>query len=146
MQSTAGDATGRPKSRSRLALRDWGLADCLPMDGIDLLGTLRADGSALAAAARRGLEPPVPACAGWTVADLVLHTGMVHRHKTEFDRGRLGGPPHPWPPPAPARHELLGWYEQGLEELATILKAEDPETHVWTQGSGKVSLWPMRGL
>jgi uncharacterized protein (TIGR03083 family) len=102
------------------------------MREIDYLQALRDDGTALARAARQGLDPPVPACEGWTVADLVLHTGMVHRHKLEIVRGRLAQPPSPWPPPAPARAELLGWYEQGLEELLTVLEATDPGTPVWT--------------
>jgi uncharacterized protein (TIGR03083 family) len=102
------------------------------MREIDYLRSLRDDGTALAAAARLGLDPPVPACEGWTVADLVLHTGMVHRHKLAIVRGRLARPPSPWPPPAPSREELLGWYEQGLEELATVLEDADPETRVWT--------------
>jgi uncharacterized protein (TIGR03083 family) len=98
----------------------------------DYLDALRDDGVALAEAAGKGLDPPVPACAGWTVADLVLHTGMVHRHKLEIVRGRLAGPPDPWPPPAPAQAELLGWYADGLEELLTVLEATDPEAPVWT--------------
>jgi uncharacterized protein (TIGR03083 family) len=102
------------------------------MTAIDYLQAVRSDGGALAAAARRGLDPPVPACAGWTVADVVIHTGMVHRHKLEIVRGRLAEPPSPWPPPAPERAELLGWYQQGLEELLTVLDDADPETRVWT--------------
>jgi uncharacterized protein (TIGR03083 family) len=102
------------------------------MREIDYLQSLRDDGTALAAAARQGLDPPVPACQGWTVAHLVLHTGMVHRHKLEIVRGRLAQPPDPWPPPSPPRAELLGWYEQGLEELLTVLEATDPDTRVWT--------------
>jgi uncharacterized protein (TIGR03083 family) len=102
------------------------------MREIDYLQALRDEGTALVAAARLGLDPPVPACPGWAVADLVLHTGMVHRHKLEIVRGRLAEPPDPWPPPAPPRGELLGWYEQGLEELLTVLEVADPETRVWT--------------
>jgi uncharacterized protein (TIGR03083 family) len=102
------------------------------MREVDYLQALRDEGTALATAARQGLDPPVPACEGWTVADLVLHTGMVHRHKLEIVRGRLAEPPSPWPPPAPPRTELLGWYEQGLEELHTVLEDTDPDTRVWT--------------
>jgi uncharacterized protein (TIGR03083 family) len=98
----------------------------------DYLQALRDDGTALAEAARLGLDPPVPACPGWTVADLVLHTGMVHRHKLEIVRGRLAGPPRPWPPDPPPRAELLGWYTDGLEELLTVLEDADPGTRVWT--------------
>ena len=102
------------------------------MSEIDYLAAVRADGDALAAAARRGLDPEVPACPGWTVADLVLHTGMVHRHKLEIVRGRLARAPRPWPPPAPDRRELLAWYRQGLDELLTALRRTDPPTPVWT--------------
>ena len=116
------------------------------MREIDYLQALRDDGTALAAAARRGLDPPVPACHGWTVADLVLHTGMVHRHKLEIVRGRLAEPPSPWPPPAPARAELLGWYEQGLEELLTVLEDADAEPGVWTfhRPDQTVAFWRRR--
>jgi uncharacterized protein (TIGR03083 family) len=123
-----------------------GLWQTARMRTIDYLQSLRDDGAALAAAAGRGLDPPVPACQGWTVADLVLHTGMVHRHKLEIVRGRLAEPPSPWPPPAPARAELLGWYSQGLEELATVLEATDPETRVWTfhRPDQTVAFWRRR--
>jgi uncharacterized protein (TIGR03083 family) len=116
------------------------------MRAIDYLGAVRDDGTALAAAARRGLDPEVPACPGWTVADLVLHIGMVHRHKLEIVRGRLAEPPGPWPPPAPEPAELLGWYEQGLEELLTVLEAADPETRVWTfhRPDQTVAFWRRR--
>jgi Mycothiol maleylpyruvate isomerase N-terminal domain len=98
---------------------------------LDFLAAVRADGAAPAAAARRGLDPEVPACPGWTVADLVLHTGMVHRHKLEIVRGRLAAPPSPWPPPAPDRRELLDWYGRGLDGLVTVLDGTDPQTPVW---------------
>jgi uncharacterized protein (TIGR03083 family) len=116
------------------------------MTEIDFLKAVRADGDALAAAARRGLDPVVPACEGWTVGDVVLHTGMVHRHKLEIVRGRLAEPPRPWPPPAPGRSELLGWYQQGLDELLTVLDDADPGTTVWTfhQPDQTVAFWRRR--
>ena len=115
------------------------------MRTIDYLQALRDEGMALAAAARLGLDPPVPACDGWTVADLVLHTGMVHRHKLEIVRGRLAEPP-PWPPPAPPRADLLRWYQQGLAELVTVLEDADPETRVWTfhRPDQTVAFWHRR--
>ena len=116
------------------------------MREIDYLRSLRDDGAALATAAGRGLDPPVPACEGWTVADLVLHTGMVHRHKLEIVRGRLAQPPDPWPPPAPPRAELLGWYQQGLAELVTVLEDADLEARVWTfnRPDQTVAFWRRR--
>jgi len=61
------------------------------MATIDYLAALGDDGTALAAAARRGLDPPVPACEGWSVADLVLHTGV----DAEDAHGRPGPVPAP---------------------------------------------------
>src|ERR687898_262358 len=116
------------------------------MREIDYLKPLRDDGTGRAGGPGRGHHPPVPACQGWAVADLVLHTGMVHRHKLEIVRGRLAEPPRPWPPPAPARAELLGWYQQGLAELLTVLEDADPEARVWTfhQPDQTVAFWRRR--
>jgi len=116
------------------------------MSTIDYLGSLRDDGAALGEAARKGLDPPVPACQGWTLADLVLHTGMVHRHKLEVVRGRLAEPPRPWPPPAPPLADLPRWYEQGLAELVTVLEDADPGTRVWTfhRPDQTVAFWHRR--
>ena len=53
------------------------------MDLNSYLAVLAAEATALAAAAdEAGLEAPVPTCPGWTVNDLVLHMGEVHRWAT----------------------------------------------------------------
>lgn len=68
----------------------------------------------MAAAARLGLEPPVPACPGWTVADLVRHTGTVQRHKATIVRERLRRPPRAADfPAAPSPDLLIDWFEEG---------------------------------
>ena len=47
------------------------------------LAVLATEATALAAAAEEaGLDAPVPTCPGWTVNDLVLHIGEVHRWAT----------------------------------------------------------------
>ncbi|MEV4399281.1 maleylpyruvate isomerase N-terminal domain-containing protein [Nonomuraea sp. NPDC049607] len=54
---------------------------------------------AFEAAARRasssGGAPLVPSCPGWSVADLVIHLGAVHRHVHAVVRDRLPGLPDP---------------------------------------------------
>lgn len=40
-------------------------------------------------AERAGLAAPVPTCPGWTVRDLVAHTGMVHRWAAASLRGEI---------------------------------------------------------
>jgi uncharacterized protein (TIGR03083 family) len=96
------------------------------------LDAIRDDGQALAAAATAaGLGTAVPSCPGWTVADLVEHTGVVHRRVALTVRERLGAkPPVPSGPAAGA--DLLRWYEDGLAELLAVLAATDPATPVWT--------------
>jgi uncharacterized protein (TIGR03083 family) len=103
------------------------------MDDLDYLGALRADSAALAAAARLGLDPPVPACPGWSVADLVLHTGHVQRHKATIVRERLRRPPQATDfPAAPSPDRLIDWFEEGAADLAATLERADPAMPVWT--------------
>jgi uncharacterized protein (TIGR03083 family) len=96
------------------------------------LDAIRADGTALAVAARAaGPDAAVPTCPGWTVAGLVQHVGEVHRHKAAIVRDRLQERPDD-PPGPPASRSLLDWYEEGLAELLGALAATDPATPVWT--------------
>jgi uncharacterized protein (TIGR03083 family) len=97
---------------------------------LDYLGSLRQDGAALAAAARAGtLETPVPSCPGWDVGDVVSHTARVQRWATSAIGA--GGEPAGRFPKAPEREELVGWFEQGLDELATALTEQPDETPAW---------------
>jgi uncharacterized protein (TIGR03083 family) len=117
------------------------------MDDLDYLGALRADSAALAAAARLGLEPPVPACPGWSVADLVLHTGTVQRHKATIVRERLRRPPQASDfPAAPSSDRLVDWFEEGAADLAETLEGADPAMPVWTfhQPDQTVAFWRRR--
>lgn len=69
-----------------------------------------------AAAMAAGLAAPVPTCPGWTVLDLVVHQGMVHRWAASHLRGA---------PADPARFEregresadVLGWLDEGATDL-----------------------------
>ena len=95
------------------------------------IAALLVDSAALAEAARLGLDSPVPACPGWSVADLVEHVGRDHRsvtrrvHDLEAER-------HPAADiPLPSRSELVGWFEAGAESLARVLEAAEPDAPVW---------------
>jgi uncharacterized protein (TIGR03083 family) len=103
------------------------------VDDLDYLSALRTDSTDLAAAARLGLEPPVLACPGWTVADLVRHTGTVQRHKATIVRERLRRPPRAADfPAAPSSDLLIDWFVEGADDLADTLERTDPATSVWT--------------
>jgi uncharacterized protein (TIGR03083 family) len=68
-----------------------------------------------------GLDAPVPTCPGWTMRDLVVHQGMVHRWAIDVLDGRGYG--------SGARHEaagraavdLLDWFDDGWAELLSVL-------------------------
>src|SRR5688572_5112463 len=97
--------------------------DAQPWSSARYVAALRADSAALAEAARLGLDRPVPSCPDWSVADLVGHTGRVHRavtrrvHERELER-------HPASDiEVPAASGLIDWFEAGAEALAQVLLA-----------------------
>jgi len=103
------------------------------MDFAGYLDSLATDGAALAAAARTvPLDARVPSCPGWTVRDLVAHTGGVHRGRGEVVRRRLTSRPDFDAPAAPPDADLLDWYDEGLAELLEVLRSTDPATPTWT--------------
>ncbi|MBA2529981.1 MAG: maleylpyruvate isomerase family mycothiol-dependent enzyme [Euzebyales bacterium] len=108
---------------------------------------LRADGESLAVAAERDLTATVPWCGEWTVADLVRHTGDVHRHKQTLLE--IGGTERPrglsWPPAPPGDEALLTWYREGVHLLASRLQERDPQEPVWSwAGDHRVAFWQRR--
>lgn len=99
---------------------------------IDHVEHLRSDAPALAAAARSvPLDTPVPRCPGWSVADLLAHTGRVHRwaafaaaNGRAPEKGELEWPPEE-PEAAPA------YYDAGWPPLVEVLAALDPDAPGW---------------
>jgi uncharacterized protein (TIGR03083 family) len=95
--------------------------------------------SALLAAA--DLATPVRSCPGWQVRDLVEHLGGVHRWATEIvrtgERTRF--------PDSPAADDLLGWFDDGAENLARTLAETDPTRACWTMAPpDEVAFWSRR--
>ncbi|GAA2135659.1 maleylpyruvate isomerase family mycothiol-dependent enzyme [Kitasatospora kazusensis] len=98
---------------------------------------LRRDGARLAEAAAGHLAAPVPSCPEWTVADLVGHTGAVHRFWTAVGSGELTDPSGYAPLPRPAEDGLIEWFTEGLELCAATLETLDPELPRWTWSDRK---------
>lgn len=89
------------------------------------LAAIRTDGTAMADAARLGLDAEVPSCPGWTVGTLLNHTGRVQRWAAAtVASGQLGAFP---PRPDEVTPE---WFEEGVAELCGTLQAADPDAEV----------------
>lgn len=94
------------------------------------LSALRREGEAFVAALRQAsMDEPVPACPGWTVRDVVRHTGGVHRKFATVIRERRLAPADDvsesiagsWPSDA----RLAEWFAEGHAALLDAL-AEAP--------------------
>jgi uncharacterized protein (TIGR03083 family) len=123
---------------------------------MDYLPHFRREVQAFQAAARQAAGADttalVPSCPGWSVADLVLHLGGVHRYLAPVLRDRLAAPPDPadvallelpadrggWPVPAHAPNRgpmppgLIDWFAEGASALEAQFRGGDPGERVWT--------------
>jgi uncharacterized protein (TIGR03083 family) len=100
----------------------------------------------------RGVDPDtrVPTCPDWTVAQLVRHTGTVHRWATEMVRRRsterldpatldLGLPDD--------RGAYADWLAAGATPLVDTFTTADPDASMWAWGADQhVRFWPRRML
>ncbi|MGO9874200.1 MAG: maleylpyruvate isomerase family mycothiol-dependent enzyme [Acidimicrobiia bacterium] len=113
----------------------------------EYVAAIRVEGDALAtAAARAGVDAPVPSCPEWTVADLLGHIGRIHRsvahlvdtRATAWDQDWRGGDP-----PAPA--ERVEWFAAGVPLVADALAAAGPGVELYSLTSDQSSgFWARR--
>lgn len=111
------------------------------------LAQLELDGRRMADLAGGDLTAPVPTCPDWTLADLIEHTGFVHRWQTAVVRDE----PHDFPDPATWRHgpsdgQSPGdWLRAGVDDAAGAMAAADPTEPRWTwAGPGTVAWYSRR--
>jgi len=107
------------------------------MDVDALITTLHTQGLLLGDAAdRAGPAADVPTCPGWTVRELLLHVGHVHRWAAlTVGDARPTRPVLYWPddPNAdqPADDDLLDWYRAGHAHLVHTLRAAPIDLECW---------------
>jgi uncharacterized protein (TIGR03083 family) len=106
----------------------------LPLD--DYLTLLDFEGD-LFTTAIRAAEPsaPVPTCPGWTMRDLVLHQGEVHRWATTIVRHEVAKPsavPADNVGEIPDDTSLATWFGAGLDALLTTLRTSEPSLRCFT--------------
>jgi uncharacterized protein (TIGR03083 family) len=118
------------------------------LDSDQHLALLRADVTRIAGAVRVGRDRPVAACPGWTVADLGVHLGIVHRWAAEAVATRATerptGAKEKYGVPAD-RPDLADWYEDAAATMLDVLSSADREQTVWTFGDDPtVRFWIRR--
>ena len=106
------------------------------MDLNGYVAVLAAEAATLAAAAdEAGLDAAVPTTPGWTVADLVLHIGEVHRWATAVvaaEATKLSEVPGDSRGPLPERADTVAWFRSGADRLCETLAAADPSVEYAT--------------
>jgi len=107
---------------------------------------VRADGKALAGAARRDPDAPVRSCPGWTEADLVGHVGRVYGWVTGIVEAGSTAPPAGDRPTPPAGAAAVGWFEERLDRLVAVLGSVDVGAPAWNWSPGPqvAGFWPRR--
>jgi uncharacterized protein (TIGR03083 family) len=118
------------------------------MDSSRYLDSLASDFALLrAAATAAGLDAAVPSCPGWTVTDLVRHTGQVYLHKTlAMQLGDFPEERQDWPPDeietGPPLELLDRTYAGLIHELTT--RAPDSPAPTWYKPEPTVAFWIRR--
>ena len=112
------------------------------------LDHLRRNGAGLAdAAGAAGLDADVVACPGWTVADLVWHTGEVLWFWSDVVEHGWRDPSGYVEPERVADDDLLAWYLGAVDRTSAVLGDADPEAAAWSwaPGGGTVA-WVIRRM
>ncbi|MEV6670846.1 maleylpyruvate isomerase family mycothiol-dependent enzyme [Streptomyces sp. NPDC051162] len=84
------------------------------------------------------LSAPVPGCPGWTLADLVKHTGSVQRWFSVLLRGRVQERPLSRDVELDLPAEESGyadWLTASAAEAASAFAAVDPDAPMWVWGA-----------
>ena len=121
------------------------------MDRDTYLEQLARDGGRMAELARGDLTAAVPTCPDWTLRDLLVHTGQVHRWQTEAGRVDAGTFPDmsnaEQPPDDDA--DFADWFQRGVDEAVATLSTIDPDERRWTwthPEGGDTAQWYFRRI
>lgn len=109
---------------------------------VDLVAS---EAATLLAVAAADLTVPLVVYPEWTMLDLLVHTGSVHRRTTRIVAERPTERPDRVYPPSEDPEVLPGWFEDGYREMVETLRSADPDMPVW--GFGKdptVGFWITR--
>ncbi len=107
---------------------------------------LQRDSQRLIEAAKDNLEAQVAGCPGWSVRDLVAHTGEVHRFWSQVVERRLQDHRESEPVHVPSDDELAAWFREGAAHLGRVLSSIDGSIGVWTWSRQKDAAFVKRRM
>jgi len=117
----------------------------------EYLAQLARDGGRMAELARGDLTAHVPTCPDWTLRDLLVHTGQVHRWQAEAGRVDAGTFPdmsNAEQPPADDA-AMSDWFQRGVDDAVRTLSTIDPSEPRWTwakPSGGDTAQWYFRRI
>jgi len=92
-------------------------------------------------------EEPVPTCPEWTVSDLALHLGTVHRWAEHLVRVRAQARIDPADMGLSLGPADEAWIREGAEALVATLRHADPAMPMWAWGADQhAAFWSRRQL
>ncbi|MFE4873591.1 maleylpyruvate isomerase family mycothiol-dependent enzyme [Streptomyces sp. NPDC056682] len=103
----------------------------------------------VAAVKGASLATPVPSCPGWTLLDLVRHTGSVQRWFSTLLQQRVQEPPRSREVDLalPSGEDgYLGWLEESSAVAAEAFAVTDPDTPMWVWGVDPYARFWMRRM
>jgi uncharacterized protein (TIGR03083 family) len=111
----------------------------------DVLGLIESEGGRLAALVSQDPEHQVPQYPGWTLEQLLVHTGAILGRTAIVCRDRVQeriSSPRP-----DAGANTVDWFESQLRSMLEILANSDPGVPVWGFGpSPNIGFWWRRML
>lgn len=113
--------------------------------GVEHVAAIRREGRRLRDIAAGSPATPVPQYPGWSLLDLLVHTGSVHRRTTDVVSGLLMEAPQRTYPGDKATASVIAWYDDGLAAMTAALDDADPTAPVWGFGPAPtVAFWRRR--
>ncbi len=111
----------------------------------DTIAVIRNEAARLADVARSEPHAPIPRYAGWSMTDLIGHTGSVHQRTIDIVKTLPSENPGRSPAPPLDPIDLIDWFETGANAMADLLSDADPKQSVWGFGQKPtIGFWTTR--
>lgn len=102
----------------------------MTVDARRYLALFAEESQRLSEAAAPALDLAVPTCPGWTVGELVRHTGSVYRRVVAVLE--VGHRPETWERRPRGGQDLLAWFGEARRAVFAAMTARTPGTPAWT--------------